>query len=638
MRVLQHHFSQPLNYSNIPPNVVYELSTLNVINGPGISLDLSQEVHVDENRPSSLKFKVTLNGKVKRGTTSDVVTLRGKGYTVVLDARSLKMIAVYGRGLHLRPLHATRYSNLLVNIKAFSTRVVHLTDDYVIPPASDIARESDNTDVASDDENPPEQDEVEDTSRITLNKVSLRQTGTCASGTTHIVELAVAYDNTFCADFGNMETAATQALQDTVTEANVAYGANTCIQLEITTVEAHCNDPNDPYATFSDFSTLPCTQAEIDNGEPCSPSELILDRFTTFWRDNRNSVPRDAAIFFSGFDDGTGVVGIAFLRAACLNRFGYGWIEGSDAFVTAHEIGHILGGRHTPSGIMSATLRPNTAFSFSSVSVGQFTNYIDNIPSSSCITPAEVQEPTPSSSPVATPSSSPVPNPSSSPVPTPSSSPVPTPSSSLVPTPSSSLVPTPSSSPVPTPSSSPVPTPSADASTAPGTCGSAFSRTRALKCRRRRVGRFTLEGDNGRRIGRLIARLEQRSGEFRLVLSGSRGISLRNVRARVSTISGGTLGALQVLSPNTRSVTVGVVANDQPIPSGATSCCGQSVFASYEVTACRTSGRGEVCVTITESVSVNITCRNVCRRLPPSAIFVPMSNTNDCPSCGIGGF
>ena len=344
MRVLQHHFSQSLHDSNIPHNVVYELSTLNVINGPGISLDLSKEVHVDEKRPSSPKFKVTLNGEVKRGTALDVVTLRGKGYTVVLDSISRKMIAVYGKGLHLRLLHPTRYPNLLVNIKAFSMRVVDLTDDYMIPPAAELSQDSENTGVSSDDENPPEQDEVEFSSRITLSKVSSRQAGTCAGGTTHIVELAVAYDNTFSADFGNSEAAATQALEATITQANVAYGANTCIQLEITTVKAHCNDPNDPYATFSDFSTLPCTQAEIENGEPCSPAALILDRFTNFWRDNRDSVPRDAAVFFSGFEDRASGAGRAYVGAACLNRFGFGWVEGSDEFVTAHEIGHILCG------------------------------------------------------------------------------------------------------------------------------------------------------------------------------------------------------------------------------------------------------------------------------------------------------
>lgn len=572
LHLLQHHFSHPLHDSNLEHNVVYELSTENVIKGHGVSLDLNQDLRLVKRSRSSPTFTVTLNGHEMRDTTLDIVTLHGKGYTALLEAGSRKLLAVYGRGLHLRPLHATQYPNLLVNIKAFSSREMDMSGDYEIPPTREPEDESENTGKVTY-EFSPEQEDVEVANRVSLNNVSTRQ-ATCAGGTTHVVELAVAYDNTLCANFGNSQSAATAALQSTITQANVAFGANTCVQLVITSVEAHCNDADDPYATFSDFSSLPCTQAQIDNREPCSPGALILNRFTTFWRGNRNSVVRDAAVFFSGFEDGTSVAGRAFVGAACRNAFGYGWIEGTNAFVAAHEIGHILGGQHTTRGIMSAILTPSTQFTFSSVSAQQFANYIDNDSTASCITPGNVQAPSPS------------------------------------------------------------PSPTGEVSP-PGTCGAAFSRKKALKCTRKTLNRPVLVAESGRTIGRLTARLIVRSGNFLVELSVGSKQFFRDVRGRISTISGSLSATPFVLPPNINILGLTRDANAPPIPSGSSSCCGKSIFLSYEVTVCRAFSGGTECVTLADSFSPRIRCANSCRRQPSSAIFTPMSSTNECPTCEV---
>lgn len=583
--LIQRHFSNHIPGANLPSNVLYEIANKRIILGHNITLDFSPDVH-RPSTPPSRSFPVFLNGEEKHRESSDVITIRKTGYTVVLAKTSRKVLVVYGRGVHLRPLHTDSYSDLLVNTKAFSPNLLDMSDDYEIPPSSDSDQVMETVGL-TDEEVPPEEESVEFVNVGVLDKISARQTGSCASGTTHIVELAVAYDNTFCARFGNSESAATGIIEDIIAESNVAYGANTCIQLKIVHVEAHCNDRNDPYAGFSDFSILrsnPCTRADQQRGRACSPGSLILRRFRDFWSRNRGSVARDAAIFFPGFQDGTGVAGVAALGSACSNRFGYGWVENANAFVAAHEIGHILGGRHTTSGLMGAVLTRSTPFSFSATSVQQFTNYLDNNPSSSCITAGEVAD-----------------------------------------------TPTPS-----VPSSTPAPSPSPDVPTPTRTCRSSFSRSMALACRRITLGTFNFRSRTGPRIGRLVVRFEQRLGQIRLLFSVSRGATILALRGIITTVRPSSpinLGSFRRLRAGSRFAVISAGANALPIPSSASSCCRQTVFAVYDAIICARVNNRTLCVRSVRSYSQSIRCTNSCRGLPATALFTPMSRANACPTC-----
>ena len=609
LSLIQKHFPNPLLNANLPSNVLYEISNERVILGQNITLDFSREVRHPATAPLH-SFPVVLNGQEKHRASSDALTIRQQGYTIVIAKRSRKVLVISGRGVHLQPLHVASYPNLLVNTKAFSSGVVNMSDDYEIPPNSDSDQESETIDLTGD-EVPPEEDSVEFIYRRALDKISSKQSGSCASGTTHVVELAVVYDNTFCAKYSDSESAATTIVEDIITEANVAYGGNTCIQLKIVHVEAHCNDRNDPYSGFSDFSSLetnPCTNEDRQRGRGCTPGSLILERFRNFWSANRESIARDAAVFFPGFQDGTGVAGVAALGAACSNRFGYGWVENANAFVAAHEIGHILGGRHTSSGLMGATLTPSTPFSFSATSVQQFTDYIDNNPSSSCITPGRADEPS-------TP-------------PAPSSSPA----GSTPPAPSSS----PAGSPPPALSSSPAPAASPDVVTPAETCRSGFSRAKALACRRRTLGTFEFSSSDGENIGTLVIRLEQRLGQFRLRFIVSNGATLYGYRGLISTSRPSSpinLGSFTRPSEPTRFGSFSEAANALAIPPSASSCCGQTMFVVYDAIVCRLVEDRQRCVRSVRSFSPTIRCTNSCRGLPASATFTPMSSDNACPTC-----
>lgn len=126
------------------------------------------------------------------------------------------------------------------------------------------------------------------------------------------MEPVVLYDNTFRADFENSDSAATAALESIITRPHDAYGANACVQLEITSVGTHCNDANYPYANLFDFSSLPFTKAQINDNEQCPQGAPIFNGFTNFWKNNSDSIVLDAALFFSRFEDGTDRAGRAF--------------------------------------------------------------------------------------------------------------------------------------------------------------------------------------------------------------------------------------------------------------------------------------------------------------------------------------
>lgn len=83
----------------------------------------------------------------------------------------------------------------------------------------------------------------------------------------------------------------------------------------------------------------------------------LLSEFSSYWRANYGTVKRNVAVLFT-VPGKTDVGGIAYLATLCTNRAfaacgiqttsvlptqGYQW----DSFVTAHEVGHVFGAKHT---------------------------------------------------------------------------------------------------------------------------------------------------------------------------------------------------------------------------------------------------------------------------------------------------
>jgi hypothetical protein len=164
---------------------------------------------------------------------------------------------------------------------------------------------------------------------------SLQSTG-CSS--LFVIEVAIAFDSTFCAKQGG-EEAARQELERIVARASMMYQQQgVCTKLVISHIEGFCSSSEDPYRAGVDLNDIGCNS----NG--------LLPAFEQYWQANRGSVRRDAAHLFYARDLAGAAVGCASLGTLCStsNGFGVNEMEFSTdeqrrAIVFAHELGHNIG-------------------------------------------------------------------------------------------------------------------------------------------------------------------------------------------------------------------------------------------------------------------------------------------------------
>ncbi|CAB9525132.1 Rhs element vgr protein [Seminavis robusta] len=295
--------------------------------------------------------------------------------------------------------------------------------------------------------------------------------------TTKIIELALAFDSSFCANKGGFDNAMA-SLATTVEGVSALYEGTTCFTIDLVYVEGFCSPDTDPYKPFVDL-----------NQSGCGNSGL-LDMFQAFWNNNRQSVQRDLAHFIGGTglecSDNGCVVGCAYVGVLCNNlgaSYGVNYLtfSGNGALqnsLLAHEMGHNCGSNHDPTTSDKAyVMEPfvnSGADGFSSQSQTSFMGQ-----NQACLTEAS-PPPAPTPLPtVSTPGPTPLPTvstPGPTPLPTtaaptPDPTPVPTtaapaPEPTPVPT---TAAPTPQPTPVPTtaaPTPQPTPVPTTAAPTA----------------------------------------------------------------------------------------------------------------------------------------------------------------------------
>jgi hypothetical protein len=111
-------------------------------------------------------------------------------------------------------------------------------------------------------------------------------------------------------------------------------------------------------------------------------SDVLLNEFRSRFLADVATVTDDAQLF-SGRDFEGSTVGYAFVSSACGSyRFGVNqYYQQSDSLtrlIVAHEMGHNLGGSHTPDGIMAASINPNVTW-FSSASKSEIASYVGRV-------------------------------------------------------------------------------------------------------------------------------------------------------------------------------------------------------------------------------------------------------------------
>lgn len=344
--VSRHFPHTPLRHLN---RLVYCITPNRTVLGHNLNLDLNHLTTLVHTPAIPFTYIVNDEHQSPSSQHSDAIFRSASGYTVAFSSDH-HVLAIWGHGLHLTPLHTHNYPNLLINNNARFAKNTNHRDDIVTS--------------------------LHSSSRSLTQLIpSMRQSSSCRDGNPHYFEVAIAFDNKFCALYGGSKIIALAAVQDLILTANRAYTPNTCVRLALVHVDANCNNPNDPYAGFSDFSKC---------GANCDKSRFILKRISNFWENNRKTIHRDAAYLLSGFEDNTAVAGIASLSSACTSR-GYGWIEGPSAYTLAHELGHSLSATHSRLGLMRASSIGNEQLKFSKFSATQINNFIDSFASFQCI-------------------------------------------------------------------------------------------------------------------------------------------------------------------------------------------------------------------------------------------------------------
>lgn len=345
--IVRRSLPSPLQHE--PHRHVYELDSNGDILGPNaMSIKLSEKAEAPANNivfhPAA---HASLNGLPINIRQLNSTHRRHGEYSAVFSHSGTKLLAVWGPQLHLLPLQHSSYRNVFVNSFRVPSHLSGHTQSETKPETSD-----------------------ESGSQLTMHNISSAlitssdRSQDCAAGVIHYFEVFAAIDNTFCAIFDNDVHTVLTVLQASMDIANEPFAA-TCIRPVLIGLDAHCNDPNDPYP---------------DPASGTSPTSSILGNLRTHFESTKRAVNRDTVMIFTGYGEPR-AIGRAYRPGSC-SRLGYGWVERVNPFTLAHEIGHNLQMWHTGtspgSGVMGTGGLSRNEWYFAPSSIANLTQYIDH--------------------------------------------------------------------------------------------------------------------------------------------------------------------------------------------------------------------------------------------------------------------
>lgn len=325
--------------------------------------------------PHLLHPRLTIHVNGAPTARPQVSVRKGPRHVFVFSHRDGRKVlaAAWGPGLQLRQIHTARFPRVLVNVaRENADQAFDLSDDAVVPSSpspspDDMSSSAESADPVSRAVNPD-----------VLSSLSTRQASCGPGDPLRNLEMAVSFDNEFCARHGDDQLTALAAIQGLVIASSPPFEQQTCVRLALVHIDAHCKDRKDPFRKPAEMENCPV------NSKTCSRGRIILnmvrDKYTS---SPRMEVRRDLAVFVSGYGEGTGTSGMAYISAACRGDVGVAWVEQESPIIFAHEVGHTLGANHGGEGIMRGTVMFSDPLEFSSRSVSEISRFTG---SATCMT------------------------------------------------------------------------------------------------------------------------------------------------------------------------------------------------------------------------------------------------------------
>ena len=167
-------------------------------------------------------------------------------------------------------------------------------------------------------------------------------------------EIGFDLDWEFYSDMGLNETAAVEAVEDSLNEVDALYSTQLLCEFELTGMIVRTNQSTDPYYGIDGAGNL-------------------LDMLRNTWNPSGFPIPHDVGHLISGTYASDGILGLAWVTAVC-QSYRYGMSRTTSPGVIAHEVGHNFSLGHCIDP--SCTTMCGACMDFGPISALQARNYI----------------------------------------------------------------------------------------------------------------------------------------------------------------------------------------------------------------------------------------------------------------------